>query len=601
VPAAPESPAEVQPVVPAVEAPKSILPSPARPGPVLPPAPERTGEAATPQVPATGISGQAGEGSGITAVALEQVDPSSVGLIDVSSGGFPSNMWARSDRPLIEKLIPLLPAGDHSPAMQSLLRRILLTAAVVPAGEGGVPNMLALRLDRLAGTGDLPDVLDLLGRLPADAKDGDIQKLKVDASLLAGDYSTACAETANIAQSDANPYWSEVQGFCHVLKGDMAAAALAVEMLQDKGVEAPAYYQLMARLTAADTAQKDSIDFSKLGQPTPLLISMIQTAKLEIPASVVTKASPMMTEALAAAVDLPIDLRLLAAERAARNGALKPEKLAEIYAAVTFTPEERAEVLELANGASGPESPRINALLYQTIGATQDINALGPLLQALWARAKRQGTLPLQARVNAKAVAGIELSAEALPFIKEIARLLLLAGEYERFGQWYDLVRLRAAPDNPDATEAMLDLWPLATIADARGSLLWQAGTLDQWRQSQSAPGPEARQERGALLFSILESLGYQIPDSQWAGLVAGPPVREAPQLTLPYWRALLMAARDKRLGETVLLSLISLSDGGPGKASPVILGNVITSLGAVDLGREAREIALEALMARDF
>lgn len=544
------------------------------------------------------ISSQTAQGSDITVDALGQVDPSSVGLIDQSSGGFPPDMWARSDRPLIELLISQLPMASHSLAMQGLLRRTLLTAAVVPAGEAGTPGLLALRLKQLARGGDLADTVDLLDRLPADTRDSDILKLKVNAMLLTAEPSAGCNETANLLQIDPDPYWTEVLGYCHVLKGDMAAAALVVEMLQDRSVKAPLYFQLMAKLTGADTAKKIPIDLGKFNKPDPLLISMLQTAGLDIPAAILPNASPLMVQALAANINLPIDLRVEAAEKAARNGSLTPEKLAEIYGAVTFTPEEREKVLELASTINAPYSARVNALLYQMAGAAVDIQNRGPILQAIWARARKLGMLSLQARVNAGAVSSIEPSAEALPYVNEIARLLLLAGKYDRFAEWYELMRLRVLPDDKPSTDALLALWPLATMADTHKTLPWSADVIDQWWKSQVAG---SAQDRGTYLFSLLGSLGYQVPDAAWVRLMEGAPIRTMSQPTLPYQRALMVAAKDKRLGEVVLLSLISLGDSGAGKASPETLGNVIAALDAVGLDSSAREIAIEALVARDF
>lgn len=590
-----ETPAATAPVD---AASKSILPAPVQAGPVLPPAQEKAGGDGSDQTATAPIPAAPGDGSAITVGVLGQVDPSSVGLIDPTSGGFPSDMWARSDRTLIERLIPQFVPGSHSPVLQGLSRRILVTAASAPAGAAGVPSLLALRLDRLAKAGDLPDVLDLLGRLPPDIKDIEVSRLKVNAALLAGDFPAACGETANIVPNDPDPYWAEVLGYCHAIEGDMPAAALAVEMLQDKGVNAPFYYQLMARLTAANKAANPALDLSKFNKPDPLLLSMIQSAGLEIPPAVLPKASPLMLQALATNVKLPIDLRVEAAERAARNGSLSPEKLAEIYGAVTFTPEELAKAVDLAGPATAPRGARLNALLYQAAAAAQDIKVLGPLLDAISAGARRFDMLALQARVNVGVLTGIEPSAEAMPYITEISRLLLLAGKYERVGDWYEFARLRAETDDKPAAEAMRALWPLATMADTQKALPWSPDTLDQWWQGQPAQG---RQDRGALLFAILEAMGYQIPDAAWTRLLEGAPLKETAAPALPYWRALLMAARDKRLGETALLSLIAMGEGGPGKASPVMIGNVMTALGSVGLNAEARKIAIEALVARDF
>ena len=53
-----------------------------------------------------------------------------------------------------------------------------------------------------------------------------------------------------------------------------------------------------------------------------------------------------------------------------------------------------------------------------------------------------------------------------------------------------------------------------------------------------------------------------------------------------------------RRLGETVLLSLLALGESGPGAADPVVLSRVLSSLGSIGMAAEARALAMEAALA---
>ena len=53
-----------------------------------------------------------------------------------------------------------------------------------------------------------------------------------------------------------------------------------------------------------------------------------------------------------------------------------------------------------------------------------------------------------------------------------------------------------------------------------------------------------------------------------------------------------------RRLGETVLLSLLALGESGPGDADPVVLSRVLSSLRNIGLEAEARALAVEAALA---
>ncbi|MBL4614392.1 MAG: hypothetical protein JKY27_05910 [Magnetovibrio sp.] len=64
------------------------------------------------------------------------------------------------------------------------------------------------------------------------------------------------------------------------------------------------------------------------------------------------------------------------------------------------------------------------------------------------------------------------------------------------------------------------------------------------------------------------------------------------------HWFLLRGASARGRVGETVLLSLVSLGDGGPARADPIVLHHVLKSLRNIGLDREARAMALEAVVA---
>lgn len=543
---------------------------------------------------------------------LAQVDPSSVGLIDPSSGGFGTDMWAGSNRTLIERLLPLLPVVQ-SPALQRLNRKLLLTAAVVPEGDEGPKSLIALRLERLAAAGDLASVLDLASRLPAEFKDADMARLQVNAALLSGDVASACARMPVILQADpANAYWLQVSGYCRVAEGNMEAASLALEMFQERGVKAPLYFQLMARLMAPDSAAKNVIELKGLQEPSPLIFSMLQKAGIPLPASVATKASALMLQAIAtSSAEIAPEIRLEAAARAARNGSLPAEKLAELYGAVVFTPEEAAHDTALgdADMVGNIRGPRADALLYQAALASEDINSRGPVIQAIWKRAKRLGALALQAQVNAPVISSIEPSPEALPYAGEIVRMLLLAGQFQRVAAWDNFIRTMATPENapqntPENTEAAafaLSLWPLMTAADVQGAKSHNPKGLDVWWQAEQDRNASDGNSRRLLLVTTLSGLGYKIPDAAWIDLIGTPPPKEAAQPALLYGRYLGQAAKAKRLGEMALLSLISFGDGGPQKTHPVILGSALSALEAAGLDEDARAIAIEALILRGF
>ena len=60
---------------------------------------------------------------------LGEGDPSEKGTIDEAHGGLGGDLWGESDYPTIAELLEEMPVATASPAMNGLVRRVLLTGA----------------------------------------------------------------------------------------------------------------------------------------------------------------------------------------------------------------------------------------------------------------------------------------------------------------------------------------------------------------------------------------------------------------------------------------------------------------------------------------
>ena len=184
-----------------------------------------------------------------------------------------------------------------------------------------------------------------------------------------------------------------------------------------------------------------------------------------------------------------------------------------------------------------------------------------------------------------------------------MVRALLATGDLEAATSWLDVVRTSAVFDDKSA-KLRDELFPLARLAGAVSDDDWAPGLLTAWQTSQrrSEHGQVVNEDqvlaRSALLFNLLEALGETVPDRQWESLLGGPPQRTTVVPRPVFWRGLRNAASQGRIGETVLLALTALGQGGPTQADPTLLRTVIESLRAVGLSAEARAIAIEAAVA---
>ena len=59
---------------------------------------------------------------GIEINPLSEIDPDSLGLLEPADGGFGKDMWAGTDRALVEALLPRLPDRYRSAVLRDLAR-----------------------------------------------------------------------------------------------------------------------------------------------------------------------------------------------------------------------------------------------------------------------------------------------------------------------------------------------------------------------------------------------------------------------------------------------------------------------------------------------
>ncbi len=66
-----------------------------------------------------------------------------VGLVDERSGGLPDTLWKGSTRPVIDRLIAVLPVPSTSAAARGLAERVLVSTGAAPAQAAGRPRPAA--------------------------------------------------------------------------------------------------------------------------------------------------------------------------------------------------------------------------------------------------------------------------------------------------------------------------------------------------------------------------------------------------------------------------------------------------------------------------
>jgi hypothetical protein len=525
----------------------------------------------------------------VQAVPLGALDPSSVGTLS-GDAGYGGDLWTGSDRGIVERLIALLPVNERSVAARDLARRLLLTTAAVPEGQPTAKSILGLRVERLAVLGLTDAASDLAQRAPAALADPKLARAATDALLLRNDTAAACAMQQIWVRDDTDPFWMKLGFLCRVGDSDLNTAALVLSLVREQGVDDPAFLALADVLTNVRGAKLDS-----LPQPSPLQYAMLRAAKRPPPADALATASPAVAAPL---VDLGLgdmDQRLAAAERAESAGTLPAASRARLYAAVTFSAEDKRDIAATV-GKLANNPPRAAALLYQAAAVQSVPVARGELLRRLWQHADERGLFATVARAALPLAQGFAPSDELAFMARDMTRALLAAGDARTARQWQQWLLARPADDASAAAAAQIWLPMLVATPGSAGTVATAA--WDKWLEA-AKDAPEAqRQRRAAVAIQLLEGLGYQVPPNALRDALGARGARgetPAPPLTL---RGALLAADAGRRGETALYALHALGTTGPAASDPGALSLVLASLRKAGFEADARALALEAVLA---
>ena len=612
-----EAPRSILPDASKTAAPAETTPAPSQqppasqaqptPEPSLPPAPTVKTESPAP-APATEAPSTPGQG--VEVGQLNQVDAAAIGTLATAQGGLGVDMWTGTDRSLIETLLPYVPAASTSSAARDLTRRLLLTAASVPAPPQGTPPadvqkssvaMLKARIDNLLASGDLDSAEQLLSRIPAQIQDESLSRERADTALLTGNLQAACTEARDAARSTNDAYWLKLLAYCRQSSGDSGGANLALDLLRDSGESDPLFQKLFDALPAAGkTADKPRTGIIKsLPNPAPLYLSMLKAINHAIPADAVDNASPLVLRAIATAPNASPNVRARAAEMAAAMGSIPISDLTKAYDAEAFTDKEKS-----AAKSSSDEDTAVQAVgvLYQLALSESDPKARADLLRTVWNAGQKVGGYEMVVKANLEATKTLAVSPDLIGFAPDIARALLIGGDTEQALAWYNMARSAAGNQNIGAVRAVLDMWPLIQLSDIKRAQTWSPQVVDLWWRSQQVVSSEDKVAKANILFAALQGLGYSISDAQWQRLLAPPLTSsdtETPSVAVV--RDLDKASAAHRVGETVTLALIALGKDPLKSVSPAVLGHVVSALKAVGLEREARALAVEVAVARGF
>lgn len=556
-------------------------PQQSQPLPTEPPK-EQAAPAQEGQTPSSTLTGP-----GVQVDSLKAIDPDSAGVLGDGQGGFGHATWQGMSRADVGVLLPRLPVDSTSPAMRDLIRRLLLSTAAPPAGQGPSGSFVALRTELLIAMGDIPSATALLNATPDRGSHEQLARAETDIRLLANDNHRACSIASGRMRDQPSTYWQKAAVFCQALAGEGAKAALGVSVLRELGENDPAFYALTSALVNNATPT-----IANLPDASPLHLAAARAAKAQLPNDVASSPKPAILRAIATSPNISMEARLKAGETAESVGALPVDALRLLYTSMSFTEKDLATPLTRADSLA---SPVARALLYRSASMQSVAAAQAEAVAKALSISRGDNRYPTVARVFLPVLKKIQASPELTWFAPEAIRSLLVAGDVAAAEGWMRFLKISAVL-NEESGQAAIGLTPLLRLAGASEAPPWVAKDIQGWWE-QTKKQQDAR-ARALLMFTLFDAVDEPVPAEAWENLTDG---FERRQVNMPdpvILHRLGLASKASRVGEAVLLSLLVLGEDGPGRASPVILDAAISVLKAVGLKAEARALAMEAALA---
>lgn len=553
----------------------------AEPAPIMPP----------PEAQSRTVAPRPGEGGSAIEIGTLGSDGNAAPVPGAAMPAVNDGIWAGTSRATLADNLPNLPVGTGSPVLNDLLRQVLLASPSRVETTFGAAPLVVPRLERLMAAGR-PEWAAQLASQSSDAAQPDVAMWRARAELAAANDAAAC-ETLGRLPTDGDPANDPVAAFamklsvyCQISKGNKEAAIMTTDLAREEGIADPLFYSLAAQASDGITLKSD--DPTQLDA---LHMAFFRKAGRALPANAVDIAEPALFVGLSKDDKLALDQRIAAGEQAARLGALSGSELAALYQQASFT---QADFDGLKTATFPPQPAMRRALLYHAIKRETVPSQRIYLFKLAFATGQSAGLSTPLSQVLKPELSGLALSPDYKPLAPSAIRAFLLLDDRASAARWYGLIGTQNAIFGRDARE----LSALMRVSDA-GQGSWDIYKTSADIASDLSSGIATSADFARLESILLAALGMQLEPAILAAVPEANEIAQNRAPANPLLAQLHAAAARRAVGETLMLSLVALGEGGAGTTSMRAIGEVVVALRSIGFQNDARRLATEAMLAR--
>ena len=505
--------------------------------------------------------------SQIISEGLGELDLWAVNFLENDEQALPATSWAASDGETLLALTRTARTRRLSPVEHVLMRRLVLSPADTPEGEGN-GALLSERVRLMFQIGEASAAAQLLPTLQTAPEGFNTEEVAVDLQLAIGQTDAACLSGAGAGKTGM--FWSKLRAVCFALEDNFEEAELAMELAGassgDDGWFSRAIFAASGALKTKPEARFDDG------------LSLALSAKAGLEPSVRTIANSRLDLAAAIARQDTFNpaMRVQAAGVAAEAGLLTRAEHRALYKALVesdgFSPRTQLEValkVTLSDGADPLAKAR----------------ALRAALRTARGNAARYSAV---ARLLLPDVKSIQPSQQTERMMMDFASASLAAGAPDEAARWMSSAS--------DADGALFEHSWLIGVLAMTGAEQGDADQMADVARVLIAQGKTREQKQAVTrLFVLWNAVGIDLPHDA-RNMLAGPALKAPTVQKLPaFLTTSISAAGRQQAGAEAVLRILRVTNGDAYKLAANDVSALIGALTALGQSDAARMLALEA------
>lgn len=188
----------------------------------------------------------------IEVVPASNISLDTLGTLDAKKGGFPVDVWEKSEQPRITALLDQLPSRIESQVLRDALRRLLLSSTRSPKSENIRQNVFDARIHALLAMGEVAGATNLLDMVPEDQKSGTIRQQQFLAHAYTGDEGWICERIADARKQYQGSFWEKADLYCQARAGQREAVLVGLDVLQEQQKPVPQAFRSLLEVMLGD-------------------------------------------------------------------------------------------------------------------------------------------------------------------------------------------------------------------------------------------------------------------------------------------------------------------------------------------------------------